>query len=217
MDLHAHVDIYCERTDPSLLAEPLNAVTNLAFLLAAWLCWRNYAHTTGSLDKSGTFLMVLVGFIGIGSGLLHTFATNWALLADVIPIAIFVNAFLFFAMGRFFGWNKVQSAMAVVAFFGLAAYVKNTIPNEVLNGSAGYLPPFAALTAMGIAMVRQGHPHADYLLYACAVFFISLSMRTLDQAVCSTVPFGTHFLWHTFNGVSLYLVGKAYFLSRKPA
>ena len=34
------IDIYCERTGPGLLAEPVNAITNLAFLLAAAACWR---------------------------------------------------------------------------------------------------------------------------------------------------------------------------------
>jgi hypothetical protein len=31
------VDLYCERTDPSFWAEPINALSNLSFLLAAWL------------------------------------------------------------------------------------------------------------------------------------------------------------------------------------
>ena len=32
----AVLDLYCERLGPGLLAEPLNAVTNGAFLVAAW-------------------------------------------------------------------------------------------------------------------------------------------------------------------------------------
>jgi hypothetical protein len=30
------MDAYCERTAPGLLAEPLNAITNTSFLIAAW-------------------------------------------------------------------------------------------------------------------------------------------------------------------------------------
>ena len=30
------VDLYCERTSPVFWAEPVNALTNLAFFLAAW-------------------------------------------------------------------------------------------------------------------------------------------------------------------------------------
>jgi len=30
------MDAYCERLGPGLFAEPLNALTNVSFLLAAW-------------------------------------------------------------------------------------------------------------------------------------------------------------------------------------
>lgn len=215
MDLHAYIDIYCERTQPGLWSEPLNAVTNLAFLFAAWLCWHHYADKAPNLDKSGTLLMALVGLIGIGSGLFHTVATRWAMMADVIPIAIFIHAFLFFALQRFFGFNKISSVAGVLAFLGLSGVVDVAVPNEVLNGSAGYIPPFAALTAMGGAMVMRKHPGADLMLIAAAVFAVSLTFRTIDQMVCAWLSIGSHFLWHTLNGVALYLVGKAYMQARR--
>ena len=34
------LDLYCERLSPGLLAEPLNALSNLAFLYAALTIWR---------------------------------------------------------------------------------------------------------------------------------------------------------------------------------
>ena len=213
MELSAYIDIYCERTQPGLWSEPLNAVTNLAFLLAAWLCWRHYGQKGANLDKSGALLMGLVGLIGIGSGLFHTVATQWAMLADVIPIAIFIHAFLFFALQRFFGLNRIVSVAGVMGFLGLSGVVDVALPNEVLNGSGGYIPPFAALTAMGAAMLARNHPYSDHMLIAAAVFSASLTFRTVDMMACELVQFGTHFLWHTLNGVSLYLVGRAYLCS----
>ena len=41
------VDHYCERTDPGIWAEPLNALTNLAFIIAAWLLW----HDVGTIKE----------------------------------------------------------------------------------------------------------------------------------------------------------------------
>lgn len=35
-----YIDIYCERIEPGLWAEPLNAITNLAFIIAAFLLIR---------------------------------------------------------------------------------------------------------------------------------------------------------------------------------
>ena len=40
MDWTAQIDGYCERLDGAFWAEPLNAWTNLAFLLAAWVMAR---------------------------------------------------------------------------------------------------------------------------------------------------------------------------------
>ena len=86
------IDLYCERLEPGLWAEPLNALTNLAFLAAAWASWSMVRH---SATRSGevTLLLVLMVAIGIGSGLFHTFATTWARLFDVVPILLFQTIF----------------------------------------------------------------------------------------------------------------------------
>ena len=34
------IDLYCERLSPGIWAEPINALTNLAFLVAAFAAWR---------------------------------------------------------------------------------------------------------------------------------------------------------------------------------
>ena len=38
--MNRYIDIYCERLEPGLWAEPLNAVTNAAFFIAAFFAWR---------------------------------------------------------------------------------------------------------------------------------------------------------------------------------
>ena len=50
MDWSTPIDLYCERTDASLWAEPANALTNTAFLVAAsaaFLAWGAAANATG--------------------------------------------------------------------------------------------------------------------------------------------------------------------------
>ncbi|NCV65913.1 MAG: hypothetical protein EBW16_06880 [Burkholderiaceae bacterium] len=37
MQLLSPIDIYCERLDASFWSEPINAITNLAFIIAGWL------------------------------------------------------------------------------------------------------------------------------------------------------------------------------------
>ncbi len=43
MDWFEQIDGYCERTDFTYWSEPLNAVTNVAFIIAALLLWRRSA------------------------------------------------------------------------------------------------------------------------------------------------------------------------------
>ena len=52
------MDAYCERVGPGLLAEPLNAVSNVSFLLAAWAAWV-LATRTGTLSTGVRVLIAL--------------------------------------------------------------------------------------------------------------------------------------------------------------
>ena len=68
------IDNYCERLDPGFWAEPLNALTNLAFLIAAVAAWR-LAVRHNVLTTDIIVLIGLIAAVGIGSGAFHTFAT----------------------------------------------------------------------------------------------------------------------------------------------
>ena len=74
MDLSAPVDLYCERLGPGLFAEPLNALSNLAFLGAsAWLLLLRPG--ADSSPWYGRVLAVLLFLIGLASLSFHLFAT----------------------------------------------------------------------------------------------------------------------------------------------
>ena len=72
---------YCERgADAAFWAEPLNALSNIAFLVAALAAGRELAgRPTGGRRHFEALLVVLVAVIGIGSFLFHTLATRWAM------------------------------------------------------------------------------------------------------------------------------------------
>jgi hypothetical protein len=38
-----------------------------------------------------------------------------------------------------------------------------------------------------------------------AVFSVSLFLRSTDLAICNHIPTSTHFFWHLFNGLLVYL------------
>jgi len=206
VDWFAYIDGYCERIEPGLLAEPVNAVTNLAFLMAAALGWMLARDAGRAGDPAIVALCLLVAAIGIGSALFHTFAVTWAMLADVIPISIFIYTYLGFALRRFGGRSWPVTLLAVSGFaagsYGFAAI----LPPSPWSGSAGYLPAIAALLAVGFWLRLRGAPAAAALLAGGALLTMSLAFRAADAPLCDALPVGTHFVWHLLNATLLYLL-----------
>jgi Ceramidase len=133
-----YIDLYCERIGPGLFAEPINALSNISFLIAAWAMWRLAKQQQTQLPTELRLLIVLSVSIGIGSGLFHTFATGWANLLDVIPILLFQIWFLWLYTRRVMKFNIVYSGASIV-FFYFASDFSQQFTN-LLNGSLSYAP-----------------------------------------------------------------------------
>jgi hypothetical protein len=204
------VDLYCERTDPSFWAEPINALSNLSFLLAAWLALREWRQARGG--PAVLLLILLTAVIGAGSFTFHTLATRGAGLADTIPIALFIYGYLLWALRRLFRIAWPWALLMVAAFAASAQAFAGMVPRELLNGSHAYLPAFAALLAVG--WLKQRERAGRIMLAAAGVLAVSLTFRTIDLQACTAVPLGTHFLWHLLNGLVLYLLLRAALAAR---
>ena len=196
------IDLYCERCGPGLLAEPLNATTNLAFLIAAWAAWV-LARRLNGLSGGIQGLIFLAVSIGIGSALFHTFATGWARILDVVPILLFQLLFLWLYARQVMEIRAALAAAAVVLFL-VAGLVGRQFP-YVLNRSLMYAPAFLLLVGLGLYHLAKQKPARLLLVAAAGVFALSLLFRSIDLAVCPYFPIGTHFLWHILNGGLIYL------------
>lgn len=210
------IDMYCERTDPGLWSEPLNALTNLAFLLAAALLWRQAGRGAG---RDTRVLILLIGAVGLGSMAFHTLATRWAALLDIGFIAVFV---LFFhqrfqvrALGRSNGAANLGVAVFVV-LAGLFVLAIKQLPTLSQNDSESYLAPFLLL----LVCARQAAPRwpeaARWLNRAAGLFVASLLCRAIDQPLCAVWPAGTHLGWHLINAAMLYCCLRG-LLATRPA
>ena len=204
MDLSAPVDLYCERLGPGLFAEPLNALSNLAFLgAAAWLLLRPGA---GASPWYGRVLAGLIFLIGLGSLSFHLFATFGTEILDELFIALFICFFVACFFCHFPGWPWWSTLLTLPAYAGFTWLLQSHIPKGALNGSAGYLPPIAALLLMATYLLASGRSGGVKLAAAALIFAVSLTLRTMDKAWCLNLPIGTHWLWHCLNAVTLGLV-----------
>jgi hypothetical protein len=198
------VAFYCERTSAAFWAEPVNALTNAAFLaaaVAAVIDWRR----AGGRDLPALALIVVLVAIGLGSFAFHTLATRGAAYFDVIPIAVFIYGYLPLALCRFLGLRCVATILLLVGFIAISRALPRFFPGA-LNGSIDYVSALAAMLLMLWFVPVTVRPA---LALATAVFVVSLALRTLDRMLCAAFPLGTHFVWHLLNAVVLYVLLRA--------
>ena len=197
------IDLYCERVGPGLWGEPLNAVTNLAFILAGILLVvaLRRAEPDVRRDPAILGLTVLLFVIGLGSGLLHAFAQFWSVLADVIPIALFILLYMYLALRRLVALPFWGCCVGVAIVLVLTLVMPLGFGFSVSTYGVALL---AMLGVGGFLHFGRRHPAGPPILAAAGVFAVSLALRTADLPLCATLPSGTHFLWHALNAAVLY-------------
>ncbi len=152
----------------------------------------------------------MIPIIGVGSFTFHALATRWAEWADVIPILVFMLMYFWLAMTRFFSWPVLAKLPILLAFLFITLALEAGIPATVLWGGCMYVPTLVALLAMGAAPARWVTKGArSRFLLVIPVFVLAFTLRTLDAPLCTSLPIGTHFLWHVFNAIFLYLLARA--------
>lgn len=199
-----HLDRYCERTGPEFWSEPLNAASNLAFLIVGY-----HIVGIGQYDDHLKVFGKLVFLVGIGSAMFHTFGTRWAMVADVVPIGICLIWYLW-AYLRHAAQYSVKTTATLLVLFGTASggLAAWKLPDWV-NETHQYL---GALVALALLAWKRPEARAPFTA-ATVTFGLSMTLRTLDPLVCDAWPAGTHFLWHTLNGVAFYFAARAYVAS----
>jgi hypothetical protein len=194
------IDAYCERTSAAYWAEPINAATNAAFLIAAYVMWRR----TEGLPLARVMCVVLAA-IGVGSYLFHTHANGLTAALDVAAILGFILVYIFAATRDFLGLRPWWAAGAVVAFFPYALLMVPLFDWAMpfLGSSAGYAPIPVLILGYALALRRRAPGTACGMALGALILCLSLTFRTLDEPLCHRLPLGTHFIWHLLNGLML--------------
>jgi hypothetical protein len=197
-----YLDGYCERTGPGPWAEPLNAVSNLAFLVAALALWRRGRDAPPAVR----LLAVLIGLIGLASTAWHTLATPWSAAADSGTIAIFLLYYIVLS-ARLSAAVPGRLAWLAAPAFVLLTVVLSAAADAVGLGLPGVYPA-ALLTVAGMTVAARGTPYRRPMAAATLLFAASLTARTFDEPLCPWLPTGTHFAWHVANAGALFLVSR---------
>ena len=205
------MDAYCERVGMGVFAEPLNAVSNVSFLLAALAAWV-LAKRTGALSVGVRVLIAIGASVGIGSILWHTYPTMLTLILDSVPILIFIIWYIWLYARNVIGMRPLFAVASAAAFL-LATFLALPFAG-VLHGAFVYTPGLIVTLVLGVFHARERRRAARFTLLAAAgVYLAALFFRTIDNEVCPVLPIGTHFLWHLLIGLVTYLAMRPLILS----
>jgi hypothetical protein len=194
--LLAPVQVVCERTHPGVWAEPLNALTSLAYAAVAaafaWR-WRHELHTRHPL----AWLLALLLAIGTVSFAAHTFSIHLTHLLNGAFTAAFM-ALAFYLLARHA--LKLGTRLSLTVTVGLLTL------SSALGSLAGmfeaqqqlaYLPALGLLLAAGYSSPA---PAQSFLWAGAATFALALVFHAADLPTCAlTGGYGTHWLWHLLN------------------
>ncbi|WP_299079584.1 ceramidase domain-containing protein [uncultured Ruegeria sp.] len=201
MDWMQEIDGYCERLSAGYWAEPINAITNAAFLIAAWVMWR---RVRGEKLPLATALVIMLAAIGIGSYLFHTHAQVWAAIADTTPILLFILIYIFAVNRDAWGMSPAYALGGTLLFLPYAAATAplfQFVPG--LGGSAVYAPVPLLILIYAVALRSRDPSLAKGMAAGAVVLILSITFRAMDIPICGQWPMGTHFLWHILNAIML--------------
>lgn len=198
MELTRAIDGYCERLDAGYWAEPVNAITNAAFLIAALVMWRRSAGV-----PLAQALVIILFAIGVGSYLFHTHAQVWAAIADVVPILLFILVYMFAINRDVWGFGTWAALTLTALFIPYAAATVPVFAMLPIGGTAGYAPVPTLILIYAALLWRREPALARGFVIGAGILLLSMTMRTIDEPLCEVIPMGTHYWWHILNAIML--------------
>lgn len=179
---------YCEQLLHSDI-EPVNALTNLAFVLFALLAFYKLRNERGVMKFILPSLLLL---IGVGSAWWHTEHSTWGDMADTLSIVIFASVVSILLLYKLLeSKGKVVLAFVPLLVLALAA---EQLP--YFNGSLPYIVLLVGLIVAGVFHVKKFPGSRNLVIASIFTFALAIIFRSLDMRVCSQFTTGTHFLWH---------------------
>lgn len=208
------IDFYCERIAGNFdhgFGEPLNTITNITFIIASALIFReifkNKLFKLKNFDI--VFLAFTLGLIGVGSSIYHATPSNHTELMDVIPISTFIHLYLISFFIRVLKFKIWQALSVFFAFVFVGYWCGANLDPQTLNGTIMYIPTYIMLFVMMGFLYLQEKSSAKvktkHLALTALIWSFSLTFRTIDIPACEiTYGIGTHILWHILNAIVLY-------------
>tara|TARA_B100000035_G_scaffold313319_1_gene326753 strand:- start:2942 stop:3574 length:633 start_codon:yes stop_codon:yes gene_type:complete len=198
------MDFYCERTNNQIFDEPINAISNIFFIIVSISLFKILRKNQS--DKIYYVQPILIFFIGIGSFLFHLKPNLITLYLDIIPIFLFSLSFIFLFNRNVINISHLNSSLLFILFLTLLLFITPKLKYEILNGSEFYFANYFFLAMYTIWLYFKKSDFFQLLFLGFIFFNLSILLRSIDNHICNYLSIGTHFLWHFFNAYLLKIL-----------
>lgn len=199
--------IYCERTGSTeFFAEPLNVLSNIAFILAGFGIYKLLkAKRIQKIEYKAALILILL--IAIGSFLFHAIPNSYTVILDAVPAILSFALITFIFLSKLIG-NRILALLIAVLLiptrFFISSFASTDITSSLIRNSIN-----ASVFLLIILWIFSKYGRVAFEgLGILTVYLLAIIMRIIDLQVCPAFPIGTHFLWHFFNALAVYLTVK---------
>lgn len=196
--------IYCERAGSlEFFAEPVTAISNIAFIIAG-LGIYTLLRKKRIQKVEYKVVLILVLSIGVGSFLFHAAPNSYTVFLDVIPVMLSFALITFIFLTKLIG-NKILALLIAVFLIPARLFISSFASTDIISSLIRNSINASVFLLIILWIFSKYGKVAFEGLSILAVYLFAITMRTIDLQVCPTFPIGTHFLWHIFNALAVYL------------
>jgi|SRR3989344_1335509 len=200
------IPVYCEQIIEGIIAEPFNAISNIAFILSG-ICSIALLKKYKAKSNILWFLPFNIFSIGLGSTLWHTYRTPPTLIMDSIPIYVFIVVVLYLLLNWLLK-NKNKAAIVTGSFVLFQTILWLILPSNITNSSIRHIINLAAFSCVLYFLRKKNGTIPKEMWYAFILYFSAIIARTVDLPLCSYFMHGTHMIWHILNAAAVYFAVK---------
>ena len=197
---------YCERNSIETFAEPINAISNVAFVLCGIIFFLRKGMIKNPLPYS-------VIFIGLSSFLFHYIPIRFFSTLDVFSILVFVVLYNTLLTKKILNYTYFKSALSSFILILLSFLLGILLSKTIISTSSFYLGLLSYM--IYIAFLLKKVSNIKYFLIAIILFSISLIFRSVDIYLCDFISFGTQFVGHILKSLVIYFLILFLFLTNR--
>ncbi|RZJ64403.1 MAG: hypothetical protein EOO50_15715 [Flavobacterium sp.] len=196
--------LYTETNLDRLFPEPLNAITSLFFLvIAAYWLWKLRGEYREHSYLTLCVFLLLVGAIG---GSIYHGLRQWRIfiMMDWLPImliCVFTGVYFVAKLTRWYVAAGVVLLYGLFQFFVRQQMRKGDNVQLFINVNYAVLGMLVLFPVLAF-LWKNKFANGKWVAYAWFAFMAALTFRIADGFYW--LPFGTHFLWHTFGAVAAF-------------